>query len=467
MAESAAVETPNQVQIEDAGPARKRLKITVPAETVTEKLEESFATLGLQSAIPGFRKGRVPRALLERRFGTDVRNETRNQVIAAAYSKAIEDNGLKPVGEPELEDAAVVPTFESGKPLSFTLLVEVVPGFDLPAAEGVEIKRPIVEITEEHIDAEIKRNQFRLGTPERIEGPFEPYDRLLCRGEVTKDGQDGLFFETNDALVVVPGPEDEGRGQVLGLLIDGLEAKIKGAKVGDEIVLETIGPEFHEREDVRNAKLTMKMTVREAERITPLSVDELVERFGLGSPEVLREQVKTALEQRRDVEQRAALREQMQEYLANAVDFPLPEQLSAAQLTRMIERQRIELLYRGLEPEQVETHLARMRGSTEAQSRGRLKLFFILAAFADKFEIQVSEQEVNGFVSAMARQRGERPEKLRNELAQANRLGEVALQIRESKTTDRLLESAKISDIDAKAWNEEIAVRRGLARGKS
>ena len=160
------------------------------------------------------------------------------------------------------------------------------------------------------------------------------------------------------------------------------------------------------------------------------------------------------------------MREQIQEHLAAKVDFPLPEQLSAAQLTRMIERQRIELLQRGLEPEQVETHLARMRGATESQSRDRLKLFFVLAAFAEKLGIEVTEQEINGSIAAMARQRNERPEKLRNELTQGNRLNEVALQIRESKTCDKLLESTTITDIDAKAWNEEVAVKRGVARGE-
>lgn len=467
MVESTATESKNEVQIEDAGPARKRVTITIPSDVVDEKIEESFITLSQQTALPGFRKGRAPRALLERRFGGNLLNETRSQVIASAFSQLVGEGKLKPLGDPELEDPSAVPTFEKGSPLTFTVLVEVVPDFELPSVEGVEIKRPVVEIADEHIDTEIKRNQFRMGTPERITGPFEAYDRILCRAEVLKEGHDGVFFETNDALVVVPGPEDEGRGQVLGLLIENLESLVKGKNVGDEITIETVGPEFHEREDVRNAKLTIKLTVRDAERVTPRSVDELVQAFGLGSTEVLREQVKLALEQRRDIEQRSAMREQLHDHLTRLVDFPLPERLSAAQLTRLIERQRVELLYRGLEPEQVETHLARMRASTEEQNQTRLKLFFILAAFAENMDIRVSEQEVNGFITAMARQRGERPEKLRSELAQANRLGEVALQIRESKTTDRLLEKAKVVDVDARAWNEEVAVRRGLIRSKS
>jgi trigger factor len=196
-------------------------------------------------------------------------------------------------------------------------------------------------------------------------------------------------------------------------------------------------------------------------------VPELAERFGLGDEATLREQIKLALEQRRDLEQRAAMREQVYEHLLAAVDFPVPEQLNAAQLTRLIERQRIELLYRGIEPEQVETQLAAMRAGTEAQSRTRLKLFFILSSFAEQLGVQVTEQEVNGRVAAMARQRGQRPEVLRTEMANAGLLNEVALQIREHKTADRLLERCTIADMPADKWNETVLERQRAATGKS
>ncbi len=450
----------SSVKVEDIGPAKKRLTITIPVTSIDARIEESFGTLATQAVLPGFRKGRAPRPLLERRFGEGVRLEAKNQLIGMAYSQALEENKIRPVGEPELDEATRTATLEVGKPMTVVIDVEVVPTFDLPGVEGVEIRKPTIEVSDQHIDLELKRQEFRFGTPARITGPFQAYDRLLCRATVRKEGLEGVFFETDRTLVIVPGKEDEGRGQVLGVIVDGFEDSSLGKSVGEVITVNTTGPEFHEREDVRGAKLTIELDVRDAERITPAAADELVDRFGLGTLEVLREQIRLALEQRRDLEQRSAMREQLYEHLLAAVDFPLPENMSANQLTRLIERQRVELIYRGTEPAQVETELAQMRGSTEAQSQSRLKLFFVLASFAEKFEINVSEGEVNGRIAAMARQRGERPEKLRNDMAQSGHLNEIGLSIREHKTADRLLEKCTIVDVDAEAWNREVAERQ-------
>ncbi|MFO0874777.1 MAG: trigger factor [Phycisphaerales bacterium] len=456
-----AVETPNIVKVEEIGPARKRLTITVPAATIDSKIEESFSTFALNATVPGFRKGKAPRALLERRVGDNLRMETKSQIVGLAYSQALEEHKIKPVGEPELDEATREAKLERGKDLTFSIDVEVVPTFDLPKVDGITIKKPVIDVLPEHTEAELKRTQYRFGNPERITGPFKPYDRMVAKTTVTKEGHDGVFFETDRALVVVPGDDEQGKGQVLGLLVEDLQQRLVGKQVGDTLELDVVGPESHEREDVRNAKLHLSLHVSDAERVTPATIAELVDRFGLGTEEVLREQLKLALEQRRDLEQRAAMREQLYEHLLGAVDFPLPENLSMNQVARLLERQRLELLYRGLEPEQVETQLAALRAGTEAQAKSRLKLFFILTGFAERMEIGVSEQEINGRVAAIARQRGERPEKVRGELANSGALNEVALQIREHKVADRLLDTCTVIDVPADEWNKAILAKQG------
>jgi len=448
------------VKVEDIGPARKRLTVTLPADRVRGAVEDAFATLGAQSAIPGFRPGKAPQALLERRFGKALRSETRGQLIATAYSEALQKESLKPVGDPVIDEADREGELDPSSDLTFSLEIEVVPTFELPSVENLPIRRPVIEVADVHIDAEIKRNCFRLGTPERITGPFEPLDRTLCVATVTKRDHEGVFFQTDQAIVVVPTDEDEGRGQLLGLIVEGVREALEGKSVGDTVIVETVGPAQHEREDVRGAHLTIELRITDAERIHPLTVDSLIARFGLADEQDLREQVRLALESRRDAEQKNAMREQLYEHLTNAVDFPLPEELTAAQVTRIIERQRIELLSSGAEADVVEQQLAQLRAGTESDSRARLKLFFIMSAFADKMDIGVTEGEINGLIAGMARQRGERPDKLRTDLQSTGRISEVALQIREHKTADRLLDQCSVQDIDAAEYNREVLARR-------
>jgi len=454
------------VKIEDAGPAKKRLTITVPPEVIGEKIEDSMGTLAVEAAVPGFRKGRAPRALLERRFGTTVRNETKNQVIADAYASVIEEHGIKPVGEPEPVEKLDELKLEDGKPMTFAVEVEVVPEFELPSLENIEIKKPVLEVHDEQIEEELKRNSTQLGEAEEIKGDLQPGDRLMGPGSARKEGEEEPFFRHDDIDIMVPSEEEGGRGQVLGLLIDDLASLLKGKTVGDTITVKTIGPELHELEHIRGKEVTIEVTIRDAHRITPASIDQMVAHYGMGSEQLLREQIKLALEQRRDEEQRAAMREQVYDYLADTVDFDLPEKLSAAQATRMLERQRLELLYRGLSVEEVEEKLAETRSEAEVHSRRRLKLQFLLHRLAQHFEVEVSDQEVNGRIAAIAMQRGVRPDKLRTELVQSGRLGELTAQIREHKAADRVIDRANVTEIPAEEWNKLVAEKRGAASKK-
>lgn len=461
-----AASAPNEVKIEDAGPARKRLTITVPAAVIDEKLAESIATLSNEAAIPGFRKGRVPQKLIERKFGTTVRNETKNQLIASAYAEAIEEHKIKPVGEPEPVGDMSKLELEQGKPLSFSLEVEVNPEFDLPAFDGIEIKKPMLEIGEDMVKDELERQSLMHGESTKIEEEAQENDRLIGYCSVTKNDEPEPFFRQDNVVLVMPGKADGGKGQILGLLIENLAAELKGAKVGETITIETVGPEGHEREDLRGAKLKIVFECRDVQRIKPADGATIAARYGLPDEDMLREQIKLALEHRRDEEQSSAMREQAVTALSEKVSFPLPEKLSAQQAARNLEQYRLELLYAGKTPEEVEQRLAEVRSESEEATRERLKQFFLLHKLAEHFNVEVSEQEVNGRIAAIAAQRGMRPEKLRGELAQAGRLGEVARMVRDQKASDRLVQQVKKTEVTADEWNKIFTAQAKAANEK-
>ncbi|MEE2971701.1 MAG: trigger factor, partial [Planctomycetota bacterium] len=303
-----------QVEITETGPCTRSLTITIPASVIDERLEMQLGTLATEAALPGFRKGRVPRALLEKRFGENVRTETRGQLISDAFQKAVEANEIQIIGDPDFGDPESIPPLEPGKDLVVTVSLEVIPDFELPDLEGVPVTKPIMDVTDEMIDAEVVRNSYRFGTPARITGPFEPLDRMVGAVVVRVEGNDEPFFEHEKAVAVVPAEEDEGKGQFLGLLVEDLATHLGGKSVGDVIEFETVGPESFEREDIRGKKISVRFEVTDAERVAPLETAELVERFGLDDETGLKEQIRLALENRRDAEQRSAEREQVYEW---------------------------------------------------------------------------------------------------------------------------------------------------------
>ncbi|MSR19109.1 MAG: trigger factor, partial [Phycisphaerales bacterium] len=451
--------TANRVSVTDAGPALKRIQITIPASRVAEHIESQFGSLAKTAVMAGFRAGHAPRSLLQKRYGPAVLEEAKKELFSTAVNDAVKEHKLQPLGQPIITKETADCTLSPSQDFSLEVEVEVVPEFTLPAWEGLALQRPVIDVLESHVDDEIRRSSYRFGIPTRIDGPFEKLDRLVGRAVVHIEDAEAVFFETDKALAVVPSDEDGGKGQFLGLLIDDLEATLLGRKTGDVVVMNTVGPEAHELEAVRGKKLRIDYTIREAERITPATNEELLAKSGIDTIELMREQVKMILEKRRDEEQRGALREQVFEQLAAAVDFPLPERLSAAQAERDLERARMELTYRGLEADKVEARLAAMRGATTEQSRARLKLFFILAKLAETLAVEATEGEVNGRIAAIARGRNLRPDAVRTELEKAGRIGEVVLQIREAKAADRVIGKATVTDIDALEWNKQIEAK--------
>lgn len=448
-----------KIDITEDGPSARTLAITIPAEVVDERIEASYGNLQNQAQMRGFRKGKAPRHLLQKRFGADVINETRGQLIMGAYQQAVQQKELRVVGDPDFPDELMEKPLEEGKDFSFEVALEVAPEFDLPELENVAIKKPIFEIDESHVDNEIKNLAFRFGTPESIKKDFQPQDRLIGRASVDVEDHDGVFFETDKTLVVVPGVEDEGKGPVLGLLMEDLSASLEGASVGSDIVFETVGPPAHERSELRDKKITIQFHVTDCERVTPLETETLVATFGLEDESMLRERLKLEIENRRDQEQRAAEREQVFEYLLDNTTVSLPQKISEAQVARTIERQRMDLLYRGDNPEQVEKQLAEMRDQTQDQAINRLKLLFIMDKVARNFDIEVSDQEVNGRIAMMAQQRGERPDAVRTELQKTGGLQEVARQIMEHKAADRIVDQANVTEVPAEDWNKEATAK--------
>lgn len=454
---TATADTPYEITVEDAGPARKRISITVPAEHIADKLADSMGALATSAVLPGFRKGKAPKALLERRFGGAVRDEAKGQILSEAYAAALESNSIKPVSEPEPVDPDAEIELVDGKPMSFAVEVEVVPDISMPALEKVPVKKPLLEVTDEMIEQETERQCIQAGEIREVDGDFEPGDKVVGPGSATKEGEDEPFFTHPAVDVVVPEDEDGGNGAVLGLMVEGLHSKLVGGKVGDTLKVEIEGPESHELEHIRGKKLSVEMTIEKGMRIDPATPEQVVERFGMESVDMLKEQIKFALEQRVGTEQQAAMRDQVYRYLMDNADFDLPEKMTENQTQRLLERARLEMIYRGsMAPEEVEEKIAEMRAEAGEESRKRLKLQFLLHRLADDLGIEVTENEVNGRIAMIAMQRQMRPEKLRRDLIDQGMIGQVGTQIRDHKAVDRIIEDAEVTEVPADEWNEEV-----------
>ena len=449
-------------QLDDIGPSRKKLTITIDGDTVTEQIERSMATMVDTAALPGFRPGRVPRRLIEKRFGKAVRDEAKNQLVSSAYSEAIQSHKLNVLGEPEGADELATLDLEPGKSVTFSVEVEVAPEFEIPDFAGIKVKKPAVEVTDEMVNEQIERLSVN-------EGSLEPQEKAAlgdyCIGHgVMKDTKGEVLLDLPGAVVQIPPKDKNGRGAILGIMIDDFGKQIGLPKANDVVTVKAKGPENHEKPDVRGKDVVITYTVERVERIVPASTDQLVQRYGMADDKALRESLMLRLNQRAMIEQQSAMRQQVAKHLLDSVEVPLPEKLTSKQTERTLARRRMELLYRGVDQRDVEEQMAELRAASATTAQRELKLFFILAKAADKLNVRVTEEEVNGRIAQMAMERGVRPDQLRTELMRTNQVGNVIQQVREHKAMDAILSKAEISDISAADYNTMVDKTEGLGK---
>jgi trigger factor len=439
--------------VTDAGPSRKKVAIEVPADTVRAKLREQMDVLAANAALPGFRPGKVPMALIEKRFGANVRREAKQQLVSQAFNEAMADLKLKLVGEPTGQGLDKIELVE-GKPFAFELEVEVLPEFEMPSLDGLDVKKPMLEVTDAVVEDELKKvciNEGSLDSREQAEAG----DYLT--GHAVMKGKDGTeFYNLQGAVVQKPTKDKGGKGMILGIMVDDFDKQLGSPKPGDTLSVKAKGPDHHEVEGIRHNDLTMTFKVDRVDRIIPAKVEDVVKGFGMESEAQLKDAMRQRLQFNVQVQQQGAMHNQVAKHLLDSVKMELPQRLSAQQAARTLERRRLELMYRGVEAHKIEEHMAELRQTSQAAAQRDLKLFFILSRAAEDLGVRVSEQEVNQRIMQIAAQRNMRPDQLRQEIIRTNQVGGIVQQIRDHKTFDAIVAKAKVTEISAEEYNKSM-----------
>ena len=442
----------NTIKVEDVGPCRKRISVEIPAEAVNDQMDLAFGSVANEVSIPGFRKGHAPRRLVEKRFGNYVKDETRSRLVGQAYEEAVQQHDLKVLGQPPAEVFEGIEV-EPGQPVSFEVEVEVMPEFDLPELKGIKVLKPDSTLPEGLVDEEIKKIAINEGSlDEREDSDRGDY---LTGNAVMTDAEGTEHYNIEGAVVQIPEEGDEG--MILGVIVSDFAKQLGTPKEGDKLTIKLQGPENHEVEAIRGKDLTIDYEVTKIYRIVPAVLSDLVAKYGFNDEEQLREMVTQQLQQRAEVQQQAVMRQQVVKHLSDSVDFELPEGLTTQQAARNLERRRMELMYRGVAPTEIEQQMAELRGASTEHARNELKQFFILNKAAEQLNVQIQEQEIQSRIVQMAMQQGKRPEQLVEELQKSGQAQTLVQQVREHKTIDQILSDAEVEEVNADEFNTRMS----------
>jgi trigger factor len=437
-------EVKNTVTIEDSGPCKKKVSVEIPAEKIKAAMDERYGELRKEAVVPGFRKGRAPIRLLEKRFGSEVSEEIKLKLLANASEAAVKDNELDTLGEPDI-DHEKVELPEDG-PMKFDFEVEVRPQFDLPGLEGICIEKPKTGVTDRQIDEEIENLRKRVGiwVPKK-DGIVEADDQVI--GDVILKVQDAPEAEKHDNIEIFA----RKKGFVGPVPVENLDELLAGSKQGDVKTTAVDIPDTFFNEQYRGKKIDVEIAVKDIKCLEPAELDEaFLRRCGVDSEDELRDSMADSMRARAERESRSGMGEQVYKYLLDNTEFELPSNIVADQSKRILQRQYTNLLIRGAQREQVDEQMEQLRASSEEQANEQLKLYFIMSKVAEELGVEeASEEEINGYIAQAAAARGRRPEKMRQELKRDGSLEQFKQQIREQKCVEKLLENANITEVKA------------------
>lgn len=431
----------NTVTIEEAGPCKKKLIVEVPEESIKNAIDEQYETLRKEAAVPGFRKGRAPRRLLEKRFGKETTEQIKLKLLSGASDSAIKDNEINVLREPDIDFEDI--ELPQDGPLKFDFEVEVRPEFDLPQLEGIEVNKTKLEVTDEQIDREIERLQRWSGAwVPRDDGQVHSDDQIIA--DVILKAEDAEEEEKLDNIEIFVRPN----GFVGAIPVEKLDELLAGAKTGDSRQTSVEVAKTYFKEQYRGKKVDIKIDIKDIKWLKPVPLDEnFFNRLGIGNENELRDTLTDTLRGRLEQQSRTQMSEQIYKYMLDNTDFDLPTDIVADQANTLLQRQYANLIRQGLPEEYLKEQMEQLQAASEQQAGQQLKTFFIMDKVAEKLNIEVTEEELNGHIAQLAIQRGQRPERLREDMMRDGSLSQFRLQVREDKCVAKLLESAKITEV--------------------
>ena len=425
-----------EVKVEELAPCKRKLEWVIEREEVEKELGEKVVELRNSVFIPGFRIGRAPLRLVEKRFGSQIQEDVKQSLVSSSCSKAFDEHGLKPLGEPEIESGDL----DAEEGLKVQVTVNVKPTFDVQDCTALTINKPKDEVTEQAVDQALERLRESKAVLKPIgdEG-IAAGDEITADLEITAEGVEPV--KQDDIEIALADPA------VAGLEFTGLGEALAGAKLGESRDVAAKATDEFAVEDQRGKPVGVKLTLMDAKRKTPPELDdEFAKIFRVETLAELRDDVRRRLADSLARQSREALRANLEAALLEQYTLELPQDIVDVMAESMVLRQRQRLESQGVPASEINQHLEELRNAGEDSATRQLKLVFILEAIADKEKIFVTDADVDERIEALARVYGMPAVRVKREMESANQISSLRSQMRDDKTAEFLLGKVQIEE---------------------
>jgi trigger factor len=424
-----------KTDVEELSPTRVRLSVEVPFDELKPNLDKVYRDIAQQVRIPGFRPGRVPPPVIDRRIGRDyVLSQAVNDAIPGLYDKAVAENEIQALGTPEVD----ISNLDDGKELTFTIEVDIRPEFELPDLASLSVEVDGTLVTPDEVEEYLSSLQERFASLKGVQRPVE----------------NGDFVSVDLSATVGGKPVEDAQASGLsypvgsGSMLDGLDEALVGMSAGDTATFHTelAGGEYAGQE----ADVTVTVHSVKVKELPGLDDDfaQLASEFDtLGE---FRANTRSQLERTKSFQQVMQARDRALEALLNAVDIPLPEGVVKSEIEQSKESALEQLKRAGVDLDSYLTTTNQTAEQYDAdvadRARRAVKVSLVLDKLARSEEITVTPEEMSVYVARQAEQMGVAPERLAQQLTQNNQLTYVAAEVLRGKAMNVIAEQVKVTD---------------------
>jgi trigger factor len=424
-----------KTDVEELSPTRVRLSVEVPFDELKPSLDKAYREVGRQVRIPGFRPGRVPPPVIDRRVGRDVvLTQAVNDAIPDLYAKAVAEGDVHALGQPEV----AITNLDDGKELTFTVEVDIWPKFDLPDLSSLSVTVDDTLVTPDEVAERLAMLQDRFASLKGVQRPVADGDHVSIDLSASVDGKPVEDAQASGLSYPV-GSES---------LLDGLDEALIGMSAGDSKTFssELAGGDLAGQE----ADVTVTVHSVKAKDVPGLDDDfaQMASEFDtLGE---LRADTRTQLERDKAMRQVMQARDLALDALLDQTDIPLPESVVADEVQHNRESIEGQLSRAGASLdgylEMTNQTEEQFEADLEQRAQRAVKISLVLDQLARNEELGVDPAELTAYVTRQAEQMGVSPDQLAQQLADNNQINVAAAEVLRGKAMNLIAERVKVTD---------------------
>jgi trigger factor len=410
----------------------RELVLDVPADEVSKAFHKVTRNYQKYAKLPGFRPGKVPEAVVRRRFANEIRKDVIDGLLPARFSKGVQELGIRPVGQPQVTELTV----DEGQPLHVKAVFEYLPDFSIEGYDTVVVDKPSVDVTED----EFAHEMTQLRESRAVVEPVEE-DRVIVDGDWAEISYTGKMTEDaeaapitgEDSLVEVGGKDT----------VEAFTQVLRGARPGQELKAEVIYPADYPEAKLQGKTVAYDVTLKAIKKRTlPELSDDFAKELGnYESLDDLQSRVREhmASRKRRGIE--AETKDRLFAALVEKYQFPVPESLVQDQIDARLERGLRALAAQGMNTDQMrKLDFGRLRAAQRDSAVAEVKAHLLMDRIADKEGVTISDEELDKELHLAALQSREPYETLRQRLTDDGGLARIREQLKREKTANLLYE---------------------------